>query len=303
MKLENKISVILSAFNAEKYISESIDSILKQSYSNFELIIIDDGSTDNTLSICEKFLKIDNRIILLKNSHKGLTSSLNDGLKISRGKYIARQDADDISLPDRFKKQLNWFLSNDKNVLCGTNCKILTENKKNKINRSISFSNNAIKNKLNYSNCFVHSSTMFLRKHAEKLGFYDENLKYAQDYDLWWKLSTVGLIGNLKEKLLIIRDRNESISRKNANQQTLNFIKSCVKYYAFKNGIVDINKNKDLDYYENNNLTKDKTILMKFLYNDKLDYKIMLSKLNLKQAIKLLIYPTLLIRKIFKVLK
>ena len=91
MKLENKISVILPVYNSENYISESINSVLKQTYRNFELIVIDDGSTDNTIYECEQFLKIDKGVVLLKNSHKGLTATLNDGLKISSGKYIARQ--------------------------------------------------------------------------------------------------------------------------------------------------------------------------------------------------------------------
>ena len=302
MKLENKISVILPVYNSENYISESINSVLKQTYRNFELIVIDDGSTDNTIYECEQFLKIDKRVVLLKNSHKGLTATLNDGLKISSGKYIARQDADDISLPDRFEKQINWFLTNDKKVLCGTNCKIINDDYKYKSNRSISFKDYTIKNKLTYSNCFVHSSTMFLRKYAEKFGFYDENLKYAQDFDLWWKLSTVGIVGNLKDKLLIVRDRNNSVSRQNTNTQTLNFIKSCVKYYEFKKDIVDINENKKLDFYEKNILSKDKIILLQFLYNDKLDDKVMMKNLNFKQLIKLLNYPFLLFRKIFKIL-
>jgi len=143
---------------------------------------------------------------------------------------------------------------------------------------------------------------MFLRKYAEKFGFYDENLKYAQDFDLWWKLSTVGIVGNLKDKLLIVRDRNNSVSRQNTNTQTLNFIKSCVKYYAFKKDIVDINENKEIDFYEKNILTRDKIILLQFLYNDKLDDKVMMKNLNFKQLIKLLNYPFLLLRKIFKIL-
>tara|TARA_B100000989_G_C19522730_1_gene465106 strand:- start:106 stop:1017 length:912 start_codon:yes stop_codon:yes gene_type:complete len=300
LSLENKISVILSVYNGSKYISESVRSILNQSHKNFELIIIDDGSTDNSLSLCENLKKNDERIILIKNSHKGLTRSLNDALKISKGKFIARQDSDDISLPKRLEKQLQWFMTSNKKVLCGTNCKILSDKNKLKVNWSIKYKNYDIKKKLEYSNCFVHSSVMFLRDKAEMFGFYDENLKYAQDYDLWWKLSTIGEVGNLKEKLLTIRDLKASISRQNTNKQTLDFIKSNLKFYGYKKKLVNIDDNKDLGFYEKNKFTSDKTIIMKYFYNDKLETKTYFRNLNLKQIIKLLRHPILLVRKIFK---
>ena len=102
----NFISVVFPIYNASMFIDESIESILNQSYENFELILINDGSTDNSLEKCEKFSKSDSRIKIINNSHQGLTKSLNDGIKISSGKYIARQDADDISNLERFKIQL-----------------------------------------------------------------------------------------------------------------------------------------------------------------------------------------------------
>ena len=110
MEINNKISVILPVYNSEEYVSESITSILNQTYKNFELIIIDDGSTDNSKVICKNFSKKDNRIIFLDNNHIGLTRSLNKALEIASGHYIARQDADDVSLPNRFEKQIKWFL-------------------------------------------------------------------------------------------------------------------------------------------------------------------------------------------------
>ena len=299
MNIKNKISVILPVYNSEKYISESITSILKQSYQNFELIIVDDGSTDKSSLVCENYAQQDNRIILIKNAHKGLTSSLNDALKISSGKYIARQDADDISLPIRLEKQLRWFSEDDKRVLCGTNCKILTENNTYKNNWSIKYKNSSIVKKLRYSNCFVHSSTMFIKDKAKNIGFYDENLIYAQDYDLWWKLSTTGLVGNLKEKLLVLRDRKDSISRSSSNEQTLDFIKSCTKYFSYRKGIAALNDNHELIFYEKNFFTKNTTTLLKFLYNDKLDNKIMLKDLSLKNYFQLILYPWLLMRKFF----
>ena len=300
MELDNKISVILPVYNSQEFLSQSINSILNQTYKNFELIIIDDGSTDNSKEICEYFSKKDNRVIFIDNDHQGLTKSLNKGLEIAKGKFIARQDADDVSLPERFEKQINWFLKDEGRVLCGTNCKILNEDNSYKNNKSLKFTNSGIIKKLKYSNCFVHSSTMFLRNSSQNLGNYDENLEYAQDYDLWWKLTTLGEVGNLNEKLLILRNRKNSISVKNKNNQTLNFIQSCAKFYAYNKKIVGINENKDLKFYENNNLTKNKIKVMKYLYNDKLDEKINFKNLNLKQLFELFAHPNLLIRKIIK---
>ena len=104
------ISVILPVYNCEKYIRDSIQSILDQVFNDFELIIINDGSTDNTFGIIKSFS--DDRIILVNQVNHGLTFSLNVGLSLAKGKYIARMDADDISLPDRFKKQVNFLSEN-----------------------------------------------------------------------------------------------------------------------------------------------------------------------------------------------
>ncbi len=300
METDNKISVILPVHNSQEFVSQSIYSVLNQTYKNFELIIIDDGSTDNSKEICKSLSRKDDRIIFLDNAHRGLTVSLNKALEIAKGKFVARQDADDISLPERFEKQINWFLKDERRVLCGTNCKILDQNNIYKNNKSLKFTNNGIKKKLKYSNCFVHSSIMFLKNSAQNLGNYDENLEYAQDYDLWWKLTTIGEVGNLYEKLLILRNRKNSISVKNKNNQTLNFIQSCVKFYAYNKKIVGINENKDIKFYENNNLTKNKVKVMKYLYNDKLDEKIYFKNLNLKQLFELICHPNLIIRKIIK---
>ncbi len=300
METDNKISVILPVYNSQEFISQSINSVLNQTYKNFELIIIDDGSTDNSKEICKNLSEKDERIIFIDNLHRGLTISLNKALEIAKGKFIARQDADDVSLPERFEKQVSWFLKNEKRVLCGTNCKILKKNNVYKNNKSLKFTNSGITKKLKYSNCFVHSSTMFLRNSAQILGNYDENLEFAQDYDLWWKLTTLGEVGNLKEKLLVLRNREDSISVKNKNNQTLSFIKSCIKFYAYNKKIVGINENKDIKFYEDNNLTKNKIKVMKYLYNDKLDEKIYFKNLNLKQLFELFSHPNLLLRKIIK---
>ncbi|EGR0539792.1 glycosyltransferase family 2 protein, partial [Vibrio cholerae] len=109
------ISVIMSVYNAEKYLSESIESILKQTFRDFEFICIDDGSTDSSLEILKKYRDLDPRIILVSRDNKGLIYSLNEGLSLARYNYIARMDADDIAREDRLEKQYR-YLSNKKNV-------------------------------------------------------------------------------------------------------------------------------------------------------------------------------------------
>ena len=110
------VSVIMSVYNGEKYLSKAIESILNQSYRNFEFIIVDDASTDSSLEIINEYLKIDNRIIILSNNvNIGLGSSLNKAIQFSSGEFIARMDSDDISIPDRLEKQINYLLEH-KNI-------------------------------------------------------------------------------------------------------------------------------------------------------------------------------------------
>ena len=110
MKNDPIISVIMSVFNADEYVAEAIESILNQTYSHFEFIIIDDGSTDSSLRIIQKYAIEDQRIrVILNEKNIGLAKSLSKGIDVSQGMYIARMDADDISLPDRFYKQICYF--------------------------------------------------------------------------------------------------------------------------------------------------------------------------------------------------
>ena len=117
--MEVELSVVMSVYNAELFLNEAIQSILDQTYQNFEFIIVNDGSTDNSLKIITSFN--DNRIIVIDQENQGLSKSLNTGVSISNGKYIARMDADDISLPNRFELQLDFFNNYKNHVLLGSN--------------------------------------------------------------------------------------------------------------------------------------------------------------------------------------
>lgn len=129
------ISVILPVYNGEKYLKEAIESILNQTYTNFEFIIIDDGSKDSSLEIIKEYEKEDERIVAVSRENKGLIATLNEGIEKAKGKYIARMDQDDISLPNRFEEQLK-IMENDKEiVVCGSWINVFGENRKEKISK------------------------------------------------------------------------------------------------------------------------------------------------------------------------
>ncbi len=294
----NLISVIFPIYNASNYLDESLQSILSQTYKDFEVILINDGSTDDSLDKCKKYQKEDSRIKIINNKHQGLTKSLNDGIKFSTGKFIARQDADDISKVNRFEQQINWFSSSNNRVLCGTNGYVVSPNGKIRQNNVITFSHDKIISKLKYTNCFMHTSVMFLRLAAEKFNFYNENLKYAQDYDLWWKLSTLGEVGNIPEKLVTVKRLKDSITLNKANEQTIDFISSSVEYLKHMNMI---NKSTGLKKSVNYGANEHKKI-MEFFYNDSLNSKIKFKDLTLKEKISSIKYFNLYIRKISKII-
>ncbi|MDD4353774.1 MAG: glycosyltransferase family A protein, partial [Candidatus Nanoarchaeia archaeon] len=132
----HRISVIMSAYNTERYIAEAIESILNQTFKDFEFIIIDDGSTDDSLKIIKRYVKKDRRIKLIHNKKNiGLTKSLNKGLKIAKGQYIARMDADDISLPQRFQIQYDFLEKNKDIFLIGTTA-FLIDDKGDRLGRA-----------------------------------------------------------------------------------------------------------------------------------------------------------------------
>ena len=162
MNLNPEVSVVMSAFNSEEFISESINSILNQDFKDFEFNIIDDGSTDKTLSIINKYQKIDDRIKVINQKNFGLTKSLNNAVSIAKSNFIARIDADDISLPSRLSTQLKYLKSNSNLGFVFSNF-IFIDKSGNKIQKKIiSTNSNQVRyNLLKGINNIAHSSVMF----------------------------------------------------------------------------------------------------------------------------------------------
>ena len=211
-----RISVLMPAYNSEKYIAEAIESILNQTYADFEFIIINDGSTDNTSKIVQEYAKKDTRIKFVNHTkNKGLVGVLNEGISLCSGEYIARMDSDDISLPLRFEKQIMYMDTNPECGVLGTYFKIFGD-----INQDIQKPIN-VKTFDILSGAFVAHPTVMMRKSViDKYGFrYDPNYKHAEDLELWSRMVFVTEIHNLPEILLNYRWADTNISVVHADEQ------------------------------------------------------------------------------------
>lgn len=220
-----KISVILPVYNSELYIKETLDSVLEQTYSDFELIIIDDCSTDATVSIIKNFS--DNRIKLHeKEKNSGYTNSLNFGFSIAQGEYIARIDGDDICMPERFAKQVHFLEKNPSIILCGTAIKFIGSSSGNLFYPQ---THEEIKISLfSFSPTFAHPTIMGKKAIFEKHN-YNKNYEPAEDYELWTRLVAQGKVANLNEILLEYRVHPNQVSVTKKNIQDKNSYKSRLK--------------------------------------------------------------------------
>lgn len=219
MKIENGlISVIMSNYNTpEKYLREAIESVLNQSYVNFEFIIVDDCSTDQSLSVVESY--DDKRIVVLKNEvNMGITKSLNKALKLAKGEFVARMDADDICFSNRFVKQVNFLRENPNVIVCGTWAEFIgdweKEHSKNESCRIIPDQETYRIHLLfgNYPN-IIHPSAMFRHEMLLKNNIqYNEHYRFAQDYRMWVSCSNYGECANVTEILLKYRIHGKAVS-------------------------------------------------------------------------------------------
>lgn len=211
-----KVSVIMSSFDSAKFLKKAIESILLQSYSNFELILIDDASTDDSKEILRTYAETDSRIIPIFNKENlGLTRNLNIAISLSQSEYIARMDADDIALPTRLEKQVNFLDSHVHIDLVGSAAIDIDENgEKIQLRKSPQTHNEIIK-LLPKANPMTHSTVMFRKEKFEKIGFYNEAYRTTQDYEMWFRAAGYGLkFHNLQDVLLYYRMDNNYHKRK-----------------------------------------------------------------------------------------
>lgn len=220
MDNSSTISIVMSVYNTEKHVGSAILSIIKQTFTDWELVVVDDGSSDNSVKILEEFASVDKRINLLKNNeNKGLSYSLNYGISMAKSDLICRMDADDICNLNRLQLQYQYMVDHpDVDLLSGWYVEI------DEFNNIIGaphcpeeLNNDSVKLKetLIKYNVLVHPATIFKKDIFMKVKGYRTIFKGAVDYDLWLRMSEVGKIARTSDVVLFYRRHKDSVTIKN----------------------------------------------------------------------------------------
>lgn len=230
--MKPKVSVVLPAYNAEKYIAQSIESILGQTFKDFELIIINDCSQDKTWGIIEKFAKRDKRILAISNTKNlKLANSLNKGIELAKGKYIARMDADDWSYPDRLETQYRFMEKHPKVGIVGGSMNVCSEDLKITNSRSYPVSDKKIRSRIFFYSPFSHPLIMIRKDVLDKVGGYDTAFNPAEDYELYFRIGSTSKFANLRKVLLKYRVVPNSMTTGGTKKMEVTSLRIRTKYF------------------------------------------------------------------------
>ncbi len=208
------ITVLMPIFNGARYLSEALESVQKQTYSNLEILLINDGSTDSSAEIVEKFAQIEKRAVVVNKQNTGLIDTLNVGLNAANGRWIARLDQDDIAHPMRIERQVEAVSRYEDIVLVGSDFITLNEeNLKTKRYRLPASHDRLVRRLRRLQNFFPHSSAMFRADIAVSIGGYDYSAIYNEDWDLWLRLSERGRVTSVQESLVTVRKHRSQMTR------------------------------------------------------------------------------------------
>ncbi len=219
-KSNPKVTVLMSVYNSEEFIRPAIESILNQTFKDFEFLIINDGSKDDCRKIIDEYSKKDKRIRLVSRENKGLVASLNEGISLAKGEYIARMDSDDISTPNRLDAEVE-FLDMHRSVgLVGSNYTIIDEKTEEpKVTTNVFTHPEDLKATQFISNQYGHGSVMMRAAIARKAGGYNPDVGHVEDYDLWTRINRMSDIANIREPLYLYRSVASGVTLKNHELQ------------------------------------------------------------------------------------
>jgi glycosyltransferase involved in cell wall biosynthesis len=226
-----KVAVVTSVYNGEDFLEQCVHSILDQTFRDFEFIILNNGSTDETAQILNQFK--DSRLRIIHQENLGVTRSLDKGVRMARADLIARLDADDYSFPNRLRRQVNFMDKNLDYALCGSKFLELTGNKISPQKVPFVENDKNIRRILSCYNPFAHSAVIFRKQSFIDAGGYDDRFTFSVDYDLWVRMLQTGKGYILEDELTVMRLSAESMSFQNRRRQKLESL--ALRWRAFKN--------------------------------------------------------------------
>jgi glycosyltransferase involved in cell wall biosynthesis len=219
-----RVSVVMAVRNGAPYLEQAVNSILAQTFTDFEFVIIDDGSTDSTPEVLERYQAADHRVQVHHQENVGLTPSLNRGCARARGVYLARMDADDVAFPERLGRQVEFLDRHPEVALVGSSVVRIDESSREIKVSACPTSHAEIVRALTEYNCFTHPTVM-LRKHMlVTVGGYRDAYRHAQDYDLWLRLAERYELANLADPLLYYRVYAGQVSVRHLEQQIISVV-------------------------------------------------------------------------------
>lgn len=235
------VTVLMSCYNASRYLPEAVESILTQSYRDYEFIIVNDGSTDNTSDVLRRYAAQDDRIVLIEKENSGLADSLNVGIEAARGMWIARLDADDIALPCRLERQVAFMVNHLDCHLLGSALSIIDgKGMTVKRHRYPAHHDRLLSDLRRFRPFFAHSTAMFVTEAVRRRGGYNTYYRRSQDKDLWLRVAEWGQIACLQEPLVNIRRHGEQISHHgNGRPQVIYGVAAGVCHFIRMRGEVD----------------------------------------------------------------
>lgn len=233
------VSVIITAYNEERHIAESLESLIQQTYPQLEIIVVDDCSTDTTASIVETMRKQDSRIRLIRlQKNLGQSAASNVGIDVSTGGYIARLDADDISLPDRINVQVDFLLNHPDVVMVGGQCRLINADGKVLAYQSFPLTHKQIYRALFVMNPILHPTIMINRRHLpEGKIYYHSAYELANDLELVFEAAQYGKLANVKDVVVLYRQQADSMSlskTKATFHDTVVIRQKAVREYGYK---------------------------------------------------------------------
>lgn len=214
------VSVLMPVYNGLPHLRQAVESVLAQTFRDFEFVIVDDGSTDGSSVVLQRYADRDDRIVLVRTKRQGVAGALNEGLRHVRGQLIARMDADDVCMPERLALQVGFMARNPGIVAVGTAFEVMDHRGRRLTALYPPRDHGAIDRKLLQGHCPIsHPSAMIRRETLQRVGGYRERFAVAQDLDLWLRVAEVGRLANIERPLIAYRLSNDALSLRSGERQ------------------------------------------------------------------------------------